>query len=182
MPKICIAMAFICFTLLVLPNSSNSRYLLVELDGSPDMDPGMDDATEVPEMPESEDEPTDDLETEPLPEDDEEDVMAEPRSAAMAAGHKAIGGGYRSKPASKDKKGIAAKPGAKGKGKPKPPITNPAKCNEGKKCITNAGKKDPSQGAGGRWWNACLNYPVCVHPYYNACYYTWGPHTYCMYG
>ena len=89
-------MAFICFTLLVLPNSSNSRYLLVELDGSPDMDTGMDDATEVPEMPESEDEPTDDLETEPLPEDDEEEVVPEPRSAAMAAGHKAIGGGYRS--------------------------------------------------------------------------------------
>ena len=40
--KICITMAFIFFTLLVLPNLSNSRYLLVELDGSPDIDPGMD--------------------------------------------------------------------------------------------------------------------------------------------
>ena len=45
MAKICITMAFICFTLLVLPNLSNSRYLLVELDGSADMDPGMDIAT-----------------------------------------------------------------------------------------------------------------------------------------
>ena len=63
-------MAFICFTLLVLPNSSNSRYLLVELDGSPDMDPGMDVTTEEPGMPEPEEEPTDDLEPEPLPEDD----------------------------------------------------------------------------------------------------------------
>merc|ERR1719347_322915 len=68
------------------------------------------------------------------------------------------------------------------KEKKKPPITNPAECNEGKKCITNAGKKDPSQGAGGRWWTACQNYPVCMHPYYSGCYYTWGPHTYCMYG
>ena len=70
MAKICITMAFICFTLLVLPNSSNSRYLLVELDGSTDMDPGMDVTTEEPGMPEPEEEPTDDLEPEPLPEDD----------------------------------------------------------------------------------------------------------------
>ena len=53
MAKICITMAFICLTLLVLPNLSNSRYLLVELDGSPDMDPGMDVTTEGPEMPEA---------------------------------------------------------------------------------------------------------------------------------
>ena len=86
-------MAFICFTLLVLPNSSNSRYLLVELDGSPDMDPGMDDVTDVP-MPE--DEPADDLETEPLPEDDEEDVVAAPRNAAMPPGNNPAAGGYRS--------------------------------------------------------------------------------------
>ena len=38
-------MAFLCFILLVQPNSikarqnSNSRYLLIELDGSPDMEP-----------------------------------------------------------------------------------------------------------------------------------------------
>ena len=70
MAKICITMAFICFTLLVLLNSSNSRYLLVELDGSPDMDPGMDVTTEEPGMPEPEEELTDDLEPEPLPEDD----------------------------------------------------------------------------------------------------------------
>ena len=46
-------MAFICLTLLVLPNLSNSRYLLVELDSSPDIDPGMDVTTEGPEMPEA---------------------------------------------------------------------------------------------------------------------------------
>ena len=75
MAKICITIVFICDTLLVLPNSSNSRYLLVEIDGSPDMDPGMDVTTEEPGMPEPEEEPTNDLEPEPLPEDDEEDVM-----------------------------------------------------------------------------------------------------------
>ena len=69
MPKICITMAFLCFTLLVQPNSikarqdSNSRYLLVELDGSPDMDPRSGVATEEPEMPEPEEEPTDDFGT-----------------------------------------------------------------------------------------------------------------------
>ena len=54
MAKICITIAFIYFTLLVLPNLSNSRYVLVELDGSPDMDPGMDLTSEGPEMPEPE--------------------------------------------------------------------------------------------------------------------------------
>ena len=45
MPKICITMALLCFTLLVQLDSikarpdSNSRYLLVELDGSPNMQP-----------------------------------------------------------------------------------------------------------------------------------------------
>jgi len=181
-------MAFICFTLLVLANSSNSRYLLVELDGSPDMGPGMDSTTEENGMPEPEGEPIDDMEPEPLPEDDEEDVMPEeeekPTRRPRALHQNAPGGGYRSKPAPKNKKGIAAKPGANGKGKqkPKPPITNPAECNEGKKCITNAGKKDPSQGAAGRWWTTCQGYPVCMHPFYSSCYYTWGPHTYCMYG
>merc|ERR1719334_1762111 len=77
MSKISITLAFICFTLLVLPNSSNSRYLLVELDGAPDMDPGMDGTTEEPGMPEPEEEPTNDLEPEPLPEDEKEDVMPE---------------------------------------------------------------------------------------------------------
>ena len=92
-------MAFICFTLLVLPNSSNSKYLLVELDGSPDMGPafpGMDDVTEAADVPMPEDEPADDLETEPLPEDDEEDVVAEPRNAAMPPGNNPAAGGYRS--------------------------------------------------------------------------------------
>ena len=79
MAKICITMALICFTLLVLPNSYNSRYLLVEFDGSPDMNPGMDVTTEEPGIPEPEEEKTDDMEPEPLPEDDEEDVMSEKR-------------------------------------------------------------------------------------------------------
>ena len=86
-------MAFICFTLLVLPNSSNSRYLLVELNGSPDiyvdanyrnmnpgyrnMDPGMDVTTEGPEMLEPEEEPTDDLEPRTLPADDEGGTLPE---------------------------------------------------------------------------------------------------------
>ena len=101
-------MAFICFTLLVLPNSSNSRYLLVELNDSPDiyvdadyrtmnpgyrnMDPGMDVTTEGPEMPEPEEEPTDDLEPETLPEDDDEGAIY-PKSNAEAAQQ----GGYRSR-------------------------------------------------------------------------------------
>jgi len=76
MAKICITMAFICFNLLVLPKVSNSRYLLVELGGSPNMGPGMELATEGPEMSEPEEEPTDDLKPETL----------------------AAGGGYRSKP------------------------------------------------------------------------------------
>ena len=67
-------MAFICFNLLVLPKVSNSRYLLVELGGSPNMGPGMELATEGPEMSEPEEEPTDDLKPETL----------------------AAGGGYRS--------------------------------------------------------------------------------------
>ena len=60
-------MAFLCFTILVQPNSikarqdSNSRYLLVELDGSPDKDPGSDVTTEELEIPELEEEPTDDF-------------------------------------------------------------------------------------------------------------------------
>ena len=86
-------MAFICFTLLVLPSLSNSKYLLVELNGLPDkyedadyrnMDPGyrnmdlaMDNTTEGPETPESEEEPTDDLEPETSPEDDEEGDIPE---------------------------------------------------------------------------------------------------------
>ena len=66
MPKICTTMAFLCFTFLMLPNSikarqgSNSRYLLVELDGSPDMVQGSDDTTEEPEMSEPDEEPSDD--------------------------------------------------------------------------------------------------------------------------
>ena len=101
MPKICISMAFICFTLLVLPNSSearrdsDSRYLLVELDGSPDVGPGMDDTTFAP-MPEPEE---DDLEPEPFPEEDEEDVMPEEEeepARRRSLKHNAAGGGYRS--------------------------------------------------------------------------------------
>ena len=81
MPKICITMALLCFTLLVQPDSikarpdSNSRYLLIELEGSPNMDPGSDVTTElskVSEMPEAEEEPSDDLEPETLPEKDDE--------------------------------------------------------------------------------------------------------------
>ena len=75
MAKICITMVLICFTLLVVLNSYNSRYLLVEFDGSPDMIPGMDGTTEEPGIPEPEEEKTDDMEPEPLPEDDEEEVM-----------------------------------------------------------------------------------------------------------
>ena len=77
MAKICITMAFICFTLLVLPNLSNSRYLLVEVDSSSDMDRGMDVTTEGPELSEPEEESIDELEPKTLPEDDEEAVMPE---------------------------------------------------------------------------------------------------------
>ena len=60
-------MAFLCFTLLVQPISimarqdSHSRDLLVELDDSPDMDPGSDITSEEPEMLEAEERPTDDF-------------------------------------------------------------------------------------------------------------------------
>jgi len=217
-------MAFICFTLLVLPNSSNSKYLLVELDGSPDVDPGMEDASPVPAIGEAEEEPADDVEDEAIPEDDEDDDVPKPkpRSALLPDGpppsnlqggyndEEAVpeddgeevppkprnavpkesarrppgsprnigGGGYRSKPAPKNKAG--KKPG--GKGKQTPPITDPKQCTEGKKCVTNAGGKDPQGGSSGRWWNACQAYPLCVHPNYFGCYYTWGPNTFCMYG
>ena len=83
-------MAFLCFTLLVQTNSikarqdSNSRYLLVELDGSPDMDPGSDVTTEEPEMPKPEEDfdddfyiSSDDLEPETLPADDEGGTLPE---------------------------------------------------------------------------------------------------------
>ena len=71
-------MAFLCFTVLLQPNSikarqdSNSRYLLVELDGSPDKDPGSDVTTEELEIPELEEEPTNDFN--PSLNDDDEDV------------------------------------------------------------------------------------------------------------
>jgi len=228
-------MAFICFTLLVLPNSSNSKYLLVELDGSPDVDPGMEDASPVPAIDEDEEGPDDDVEDQPIaedignddvpkpkprsvdpprsvpvppsnlqggyndeeavPEDDEEEgreVPPKPRSAVPKPGSAYTDedavpkgysgnppkGGYRSKPAPKNKAG--KKPG--GKGKQTPPITDPKQCTEGKKCVTNAGGKDPQGGSSGRWWNACQAYPLCVHPNYFGCYYTWGPNTFCMYG
>ena len=106
MAKICITMACICFTLLVLPNLSNSRYLLVELDGLPDTDPGMDVTTEGLEMPEPEEEQIDDLEPETFPEDDEYGDMAEQEQKPTHAGSRilsnltqsliAAGGGYRS--------------------------------------------------------------------------------------
>jgi len=219
-------MAFICFTLLVLPNSSNSKYLLVELDGSPDVDPGMEDASPVPAIDEDEEGPDDDVEDQPIaedignddvpkpkprsvdpprsipvppsnlqggyndeeavPEDDGEEVPPKPRNAVPKESARRPpgsprnigGGGYRSKPAPKNKAG--KKPG--GKGKQTPPITDPKQCTEGKKCVTNAGGKDPQGGSSGRWWNACQAYPLCVHPNYFGCYYTWGPNTFCMYG
>ena len=109
MAKICITMAFICFTLLVQPDLSNSRYLLVELDGLPDMDPGMDVTTEGPEMPEPVKEQIDDLEPETLPEDDEEGVIPEQEQKPTNVGYRgrslnlnltqsliAAEGGYRS--------------------------------------------------------------------------------------
>ena len=88
MAKICSTIACICFTLLVLPNSSNSKYLLVELDGSPDMDPGMEDASPVPAIGEAEEEPADDVEDEAIPEDDEDDDVPKPkpRSALLPDG------------------------------------------------------------------------------------------------
>merc|ERR1711872_247849 len=244
--KICITMAFICFA------------LLVQLDGSPDVDPGMEDASPVPAIGEAEEGPADDVEDEAIPEDDEDDDVPKPkpRSALLPDGpppsnlqggyngeevvseddedddvpkpkprsapvppsnlqggyndEEAVpeddgeevppkprsavpkesarrppgsprnigGGGYRSKPAPKNKAG--KKPG--GKGKQIPPITDPKQCTEGKKCVTNAGGKDPQGGSSGRWWNACQAYPLCVHPNYFGCYYTWGPNTFCMYG
>ena len=108
MSKICVTMAFLCFTLLVQPNSikarqdSNSRYLLVELGGSPDMNPGRDVTTEGPEVPEPEEEPTDGLEPETLPDDDrvgfipeiDEQPARRRNLNANAAG--AQEGGYRS--------------------------------------------------------------------------------------
>ena len=60
-------MAFICFTLLVLPNLSNSRYLLVEL------------------------ELIDDLEPETLPEDDEDGVMPEQEQKPTHVGSRISG-------------------------------------------------------------------------------------------
>ena len=63
---------------------------MVELDGSPDMDPGMDVTAEGPEMP-PEEEPIDDLEPETLPENDKEDVMPEQEQKPTH-----VGGGYRS--------------------------------------------------------------------------------------
>ena len=78
MPKICIALTSICFSLLVLANwskawqDSNSRYLLVEVDGTPDIDQGRDVTTDETALSELEGEPTYDLE--PLPEGDEEDA------------------------------------------------------------------------------------------------------------
>ena len=91
MAKNCITTAFICFTLSLLPNLSNSRYLLVEVDSSSDMDRGMDVTTEGPEMPKPEEKSIDDLETETLPEDDKEGVMPEQEQKPTHAG-----GGYRS--------------------------------------------------------------------------------------
>ena len=97
MPKIRITVAFLCFILLAQPNSikarpdSDSRYLLVELDGSPDMDPGSGAVTEKSETPELEEEPTDDFEPETLPEDDDEGaIYAHSNNAAAQQG------GYRS--------------------------------------------------------------------------------------
>ena len=93
-------MALLCFTLFVQPDSikarpdSNSRYLLVELDGSPDKDPGSDVTTEEPEMPKPEEEQTDDSEPETyyylpnLPEDDEEGVMPEQEKEPIRRGYR----------------------------------------------------------------------------------------------
>ena len=97
LPKICTTMAFLCFTLLAQPNSikarpdSNSKYLLVELDGSPDMNPGSDATPDKPDMPEPKEEPTDDLEPETLPEDNDESAIYANSNAAAAQQ-----GGYRS--------------------------------------------------------------------------------------
>ena len=88
MAKICITVAFICFTLLVLPELSSSRYLLVDLDGSPDMAPGMNVTTVGPEMPEPEEEPIDNSEPETLPEDDEEGVIPEQEQKPTNVGYR----------------------------------------------------------------------------------------------
>merc|ERR1711872_979153 len=74
--KICITMAFICFA------------LLVELDGSPDVDPGMEGASPVPAIGEAEEGPADDVEDEAIPEDDEDDDVPKPkpRSALLPDG------------------------------------------------------------------------------------------------
>ena len=95
MTKTCITIVFICFTLLVLFNSSNSRYLLVELNGSPDIN--VDAGYKIiggPKMPEPEQEPTDDSEPETyyylpnLPEDDEEGVMPEQEKEPIRRGYR----------------------------------------------------------------------------------------------
>jgi len=182
MPKICITMAFLCFILLVQPNSikarqdSNSRYLLVELDGSPDMDPGSDVATEEPEMPEPEEEPTDDLEPGTLPEDDEERAISEIGEPMIRKSNAetAQQGGYRSKTAPKPKGKQSAK------AKEDPPVKSLADCNEKMRCIPSK-DKTKNTGAAGRWWTACQAYPRCIAPNYYGCYYIWGPHTFCMY-
>ena len=78
MPKIGIELTFICFSLLMLLNSSKvfqdskSRYLLVELDSSPDIDKEGDVTTDETAVPEVEGVPTNDLE--PLREGDEDDA------------------------------------------------------------------------------------------------------------
>ena len=93
MTKTCITIVFICFTLLVLLNSSNSRYLLVELNGSPDVDTGYR-IIGGPKMPKPEEEPTDDSEPESyyylpnLPEDDEEGVMPEQEKEPIKRGYR----------------------------------------------------------------------------------------------
>ena len=78
MPKLCITLTITCFYLLVLSNSSkawqdsNSKYLLVELDDSSEIDQGRHVTTDETAAPDIENEPTDDLET--LPKGDEEDA------------------------------------------------------------------------------------------------------------
>ena len=78
MPKIGIELTFICFSLLVLPNSSKvfqdskSRYLLVELDSLPDIDQERHVTTDETEVPEVEGVSTNDLK--PLPEGVEDDA------------------------------------------------------------------------------------------------------------
>ena len=78
MPKIGIELTFICFSLLILPNSSKvfqdskSRYLLVELDSLPDIDKERDVTTDVTAVPKVEGVSTKDLES--LTEGDEDDA------------------------------------------------------------------------------------------------------------